>query len=109
MAEEIGTGLSGRATVIVEPDPDTEVFATVTITASGQVTGVFLEADGITPVADAQIDLLTASGVHAYATDRIRTGGFTLSAIPIGRFTVTGYNLVTGRLGSNQRRAVLRG
>jgi hypothetical protein len=95
MATELGTGLVGRASVTVSRDEDASVL--VTLAPSGRVDGQFVEVDAVTPVADAQVEL-TAGTLKAYATTDA-AGRFTLLAIPIGDFTVTGVNALTGRMG----------
>ena len=95
MATEVGTGLGGRASGAVPRDG--EVSVTLVITASGRVTGSFLTVDGRTPVPNAQI-LLKSGPVEAYATTS-GEGRFELRAIPVGPFTVSGTEPLTGRAG----------
>src|SRR5207302_2358442 len=95
-AEEQGTGLMGRASGVIVRDR--EIAATIIITAAGRVTGIFVAADGRTPIPSAQIVLTTAQGIQAFAqTDA--AGHFTLLAIPIGAFTLEGNDPLTRRLG----------
>lgn len=96
MAEEQGTGLKGRASGEVIKDHDVPV--SVTITASGRVTGTFVRTDGLTPIPNAQIVLVAGNGVRAFApTDNL--GRFELLAIPVGKFVVEGSDPFTGRKG----------
>ena len=94
-AEEAGTGLSGRASAAIVRDGD--VALPVIITASGGVTGTFVSADGGRPIAFAQI-VLAGAGVQAYATTDAG-GHFVLNAIPVGPFSVEGFDALTGRRG----------
>ncbi|MEG7522132.1 MAG: carboxypeptidase-like regulatory domain-containing protein [Chromatiales bacterium] len=94
MAEEQGTGLKGRASGAIARDGETTLV--LTLHGAGTVTGTYLAADGITPVANANVTL--NGGIQAYAnTDA--DGRFFLDAIPVGRFTVEASDPLTGRLG----------
>lgn len=94
MAEEQGTGLKGRASGAIARDGETTLV--LTLHGAGTVTGTYLAADGITPVANANVTL--NGSIQAYAnTDA--DGRFFLDAIPVGRFTVEASDPLTGRLG----------
>ncbi len=92
--EEPITGLRGRASGVVVRDA--EVGATVTLTPSGRVSGVFLTADTSQPIPFAQVSL--SGAVQAYATTAT-TGRFELTSIPVGPFTVEASDPATGRRG----------
>ncbi|QYZ65331.1 MAG: hypothetical protein OI74_04575 [Gammaproteobacteria bacterium (ex Lamellibrachia satsuma)] len=95
MAEEQGTGLKGRASGDILRD--SEVNLVLTLQGAGTITGTYLAADGVTPVANANVTL-NARGVLAYAnTDA--DGRFLIDAVPVGPFTVEASDPLTGRLG----------
>lgn len=92
---ELGTGLSGMASGTVKQDQETDVV--ITIGPSGQVIGKFVRVDGITPAPNAQISLAEGA-LTAYAvTDD--AGKFQLTSIPVGKFSVSAIDAVTGRQG----------
>ena len=93
-AQEAVTGLSGRTSAAIIRDG--ELALHVDITASGTVTGTFRSADGATPIAFAQIVL--AAGIQAY-TSTDAAGRFTLASIPVGTFTIEGFDPLTNRRG----------
>lgn len=59
---------------------------------SGTIQGTYVEADGHTPVAFAEVTI----GKAALATTDA-AGAFSATGIPIGRHTIVGHNAVTGR------------
>ncbi|MCI0438824.1 MAG: carboxypeptidase regulatory-like domain-containing protein [Chloroflexi bacterium] len=91
-AVEQGTGLKGAASGTVIKDDLVEL--TITIKASGTVRGKFVSASGQTPIANAQVALDSAEGIAAF-TSTDAGGRFELSAIPVGRFTVEGFDPLT--------------
>jgi len=94
-AQEALTGLSGRASGAIVRDK--ESAASVVITASGGVTGSFVSATDGRGIPFAQIVLATG-GVQAYATTDAN-GRFALAGIPIGAFSVEGFDPATNRRG----------
>lgn len=96
--EEAITGLTGRASGVIGRDGETS--SVVTLTASGRVTGTFLNADATQPIPFAQI-ALSGSGVQAFTTTDAQ-GRFELTSIPIGAFTIAASDAATGRAGRAQ-------
>ncbi len=95
MAEEQGTGLKGRASGTIVRD--SEVTLVLTLQGAGTVTGTYLAADSITPVANANV-VLNARGVQAYGnTDAV--GRFFIDAVPVGPFSVEASDPLTGQFG----------
>ena len=104
-AEEAGTGLTGRVSGIAQRGVATPVD--LIIRGAGTVTGTFLAADGLTPVVNAAVDL-AAGGIRAYgATDS--AGRFQLDAVPVGRFSLTALDPLTGRKGRASGEVLLQG
>ncbi|HZV80812.1 MAG TPA: Ig-like domain-containing protein, partial [Geobacteraceae bacterium] len=103
-------GLNGRNQVTITADK-TSVTVEVRLASSATVTGRFLKADGITPITGGQITLKRNGQAIAYtssSSDPADPGRFRLEYIPLGDFSVEGYDPVTerrgsggGRLGSN--------
>jgi hypothetical protein len=104
-ATEAGTGLTGRASGSVVRDA--EIASLVTITASGRVTGTFLNADGSRAIPFAQVSL-SAGGVQAYATTDT-SGRFELTAIPVGTFSVEAFDPASNRRGRASGQLVAEG
>ncbi len=94
-AEEAQTGSAGRSSGSIVGAG--ELAVAVVITASGRVTGTFASATGAATIPFAQI-ALAAGNVLAYASTDA-AGRFELNAIPVGGFTVEGFDLLTGRRG----------
>ncbi len=94
--------VAGRAGFRIE---QTDVLAgrvvevTVTLRAFGTVTGTFLEADGVTPIASGQVSIRTSGAASAAATQTDAQGRFTFAIVPEGRFTVHGIDPRTRREG----------
>ncbi|MGE5243271.1 MAG: Ig-like domain-containing protein [Betaproteobacteria bacterium] len=93
--QEAVTGLGGRASGNILRDGDLAV--PVVLAASGVVTGTFLPATGTTPIAFAQI-ALASNGLQAYASTDAN-GRFAFAAIPVGPFTLDGFDPATNRRG----------
>jgi hypothetical protein len=68
------------------------VPVTITLEGSGTIGGTFVEEDGSTPVASAQISV---EDVGFTTTDA--AGAFELEGVPLGTHRVVGFNPVTGR------------
>jgi len=73
------------------------VNAAVGITASGRITGTFVSATGAAPIPFAQVALSSGSILAYASTDA--AGRFELAAIPVGGFSVEGFDPLTGRRG----------
>ena len=77
---------------------------TLYLEPSGSVEGVFVEADGVTPIDSAQV----AIGQVAYAVTSA-TGEFRVDGIPLGEHMVLARNAVTGRAAQTEARVVYDG
>jgi hypothetical protein len=88
--DTVNTALCGSRIVEVSASPGQST--TVTLQASGTISGTYYASDGTTPIDSAQV----AVGDVAYAvTDA--SGEFSAAGIPIGRHVVVAHNAVTGR------------
>lgn len=96
LLEEQITGLMGRASGNAVRDHEVDIV--VFVTPSGSVLGTFVQVDGTSAVANAQVLLETKQGLRAYGTTSAE-GQFEFPAIPIGDFTVTANDPVNGRVG----------
>jgi len=95
------SGLSGRNSVLM-PSNGASVIVEVRLAKSATVTGHFLKADGVTPIAGGQVTLKQNGQAIAYAStssDQVDPGRFQLEYVPLGDFTVEGYDPVTERRG----------
>ena len=94
-------GRGGGAQAII-PGDKANMAVVVRLAASALVTGHFLNADGITPIAGGQITLKRNGQAIAYASsssDPADLGRFTLLYVPLGDFSLEGYDPVTERRG----------
>jgi hypothetical protein len=94
-------GRGGRNQAFI-PGNQASVLAEVRLAPSATVTGRFLKADGITPIAGGQITLKRNGQVNAYASsssDAADSGRYRMEFVPLGDFTVEGYDPVTERRG----------
>ncbi|HEY6007532.1 MAG TPA: Ig-like domain-containing protein, partial [Geobacteraceae bacterium] len=91
------SGLSGRTQASISGD-QAAVTAEVRLAPSGTVNGRFLKADGQTPIADGQVKLLHNGQVLVYTTSAT-DGSFGMQYVPLGDFSVEGYDPVTMRWG----------
>ena len=94
-------GLSGRSQASI-PGDKASVTAEVRLAASASVTGRFLKADGVTPIIGGQVVLKLNGQAIAYASsssDPADAGRFLMQYVPLGNFTVEGYDPVTERRG----------
>jgi hypothetical protein len=96
--EEPLTGLKGRASGTIVRG--SEVPSVVTLTASGRVTGTFLNVDGTQPIPFAQITV-SGTGVQGFATTDAQ-GRFDVTAFPVGPFLVEAVDPASGRAGRAQ-------
>ncbi len=103
--EEAATGLTGRAAVAVVRDAEAE--GVVVLAPSGRVRGTFLRLDGHTVIPTALVELVRGDLRIPGSTDA--NGRFELLAIPVGRFSVTAFDPVTGRLGRASGEVVSEG
>jgi hypothetical protein len=105
------SGLSGRNQVTI-PGDKASVTVQVSLAPSATVTGRFLKADGVTPIAGGQITLKRNGQAIAYtssSSDPADPGRFRLEQIPLGDFSVEGYDPVTERRGSGGGRLATDG
>jgi len=104
-------GLGGRSQVTI-PGDRAAVSVDVSLASSGTVTGRFLKADGVTLIGGGQIRLWRGGQVYAYATsssDPATLGSYQMQYVPLGDFTVDGYDPVTERSGSSGGRLTNNG
>jgi hypothetical protein len=66
-------------------------------TGAGTVTGHFFISDGVTPVPGGSVFVTTNGGAVIARTQSDSSGAFTLSGIPLGSFTLNGYDPATRR------------
>jgi hypothetical protein len=91
----------GRANTIISNDGEI-VNATVTLASYGQVTGTFFKTDRVTPVPGGQMTLKVANQPIGYAissADPATLGQFTIDYVPLGAFSLEGFDPVSDRLG----------
>lgn len=94
-------GRGGRNQAFI-PGDKASVTAEVRLAPSATVTGHFLKADGVTPIVGGQITLKRNGQVNAYASsssDAADPGRYRMEFVPLGDFTVEGYDPVTERRG----------
>ncbi|MDU0460473.1 MAG: Ig-like domain-containing protein [Geobacteraceae bacterium] len=94
-------GRGGRNQAFI-PGDKANITAEVRLAPSATVTGRFLKADGVTPIAGGQITLKRNGQVIAYASSSSDTsdpGRYRMEFVPLGDFTVEGYDPVTERRG----------
>ncbi|HCE69195.1 MAG TPA: hypothetical protein DER40_17340 [Geobacter sp.] len=94
-------GRGGRNQAFI-PGDKANITAEVRLAPSATVTGRFLKADGVTPIAGGQITLKRNGQVNAYASSSSDTsdpGRYRMEFVPLGDFTVEGYDPVTERRG----------
>ena len=94
-------GRGGGAQAII-PGDKANMAIVVRLAASAMVTGRFLKADGVTPIAGGQITLKRNGQAIAYASsssDPADLGRFTLLYVPLGDFSLEGHDPVTERHG----------
>lgn len=89
-------GFGGNATGAVIRDGLQVVR--VVVDAAGSVSGRFLRTDGVTPVANAQVALTASGRPTAFAVTEV-TGAFRFDGIPLGHFSLDGFDPATGRRG----------
>jgi hypothetical protein len=87
------TRVAGRAGVVVVNSVSSDV--TVRLSSTATVTGLFVETDGVTPVAGANVRL----GSLAFAPTNAQ-GRFTFADVPLGTHVLTAVNPVNGRGGN---------
>jgi hypothetical protein len=78
------------------------VNSSVTLASYGKVTGTFLKSDRVTPVSGGQITLMVADKAIGYAISSANPatlGQFTVDFVPLGAFSLEGYDPVSDRLG----------
>jgi hypothetical protein len=76
--------------------------AVVILAAYGRVTGTFMKADGLTPVPGGQITLKVNNRPIGYAissSDPATLGQFQVDYVPLGAFTLEGYDPASDRTG----------
>jgi hypothetical protein len=107
-----GFNAGGRAQVIIPAD-NTVTAVTVKLADSGSVTGRFLNADGVSPVPGGQVKLLNSlRQVIAYgssSSDSSSPGAFRFEHVPLGDFTLEGFDPVTDRKGTGGGRLTADG
>ncbi|CAB1056387.1 Flagellar hook-length control protein FliK, partial [Olavius sp. associated proteobacterium Delta 1] len=94
------SGFSGRSGGTIARDG--LVTTVVTIAKSGTVTGTCYQTDGFTPVPNAEVHLIQDGRLLASITssdDEATPGQFQVDYVPLGSFTVTALDPVTGRSG----------
>src|SRR6185312_1752623 len=78
----------------------------IKVTASGIVTGTIFRSDGITAVGNAQV---TISGSAGGTTVSDAQGHYTFNFVPLGSFTISATDPVTGDRGSNTNQENMAG
>lgn len=102
-------GRGGRGEAILSVDGET-VSAVLSLTPSGTVTGIFVRADGVTPISGGQIKLLKGTQTLAFSstssdpTDPATLGQFQMDYVPLGDFVLEGFDPVTQRSGRGSGR-----
>ena len=94
-------GRGGRAEAVL-PSDGAAVTVEVHLAPSGTVTGTFYKADGKTPIAGGQIKLKHSGQAIAYAvtsSDPATLGQFRMEYVPLGDFSLEGYDPTTERVG----------
>ncbi|MFA7402346.1 MAG: Ig-like domain-containing protein, partial [Pelobacteraceae bacterium] len=84
------------------PADHANVTISVMLASSGKVVGKFFKADGVTPISGGEIKLLKSGRVLAYTTtssDSATLGTFSLEFVPLGDFSLEGYDPVSMRKG----------
>ncbi len=76
---------------------------------SGRVRGSFTEADGLTPVASAQVSIARGSGGAIAIVTTNEQGRFDIDGIPVGDVRVSGVNAVSGRTAEARGRVAAQG
>jgi hypothetical protein len=98
-----GNNIGGSAQAVI-PQDNASVAVTVTLAASGSVKGLFYKPDGTTPIAGGQIALMNplrqVIGYASSSSDPAEPGAFLLESVPLGDFTLEGYDPVTDRKGT---------
>ena len=94
-------GFAGHATGVIVRDA--EVPVSVTIRSAGVVTGTFFGPDGETSVTNSQVQL-RASGQPSAFTVTDESGAFRFDGVPVGGFTLEGFDASTARSGSTSAR-----
>ena len=104
VVEAVGpTGFTGRASGRIEAD-STQVITDVRLSdATGTVHGVVYAADGVTPVANADVVVANNLGPLAFAVTG-PGGEFTLGMIPLGDVSVEVFDAKSGRRGNGAGR-----
>ncbi|HEY6871279.1 MAG TPA: carboxypeptidase regulatory-like domain-containing protein, partial [Geobacteraceae bacterium] len=107
--DNIGRGGASQGSI---PADKAAVIVDVKLAPSGIVTGRFLKADGATPIPGGQVKLLQGGQVVAYATtssEPATLGQYRMEYVPLGDFTLDGFDPVTERRGIGGGRLVNNG
>ncbi len=99
-------GRGGRGEAILAAD-GASIAVTLSLSPTGSVTGIFVKADGITPIGGGQITLLKGTKTLAFtstSSDPAELGRFRMDYVPLGDFVLEGFDPTTERSGRGSGR-----
>jgi len=94
LATDLGNGFAGRARGRVSSDGETVAVEVRLANATGTVSGFVFRADGLEPVANAEVIISNSEGPLAYAITG-EDGSYSESLIPLGAFVVEAFEAAT--------------
>ena len=100
VARDPSNGFAGRASGKVNVDGEQVAINVYLYDATGSVSGIVYEPDGITPVANAEVIIsrkVDGYDLGFFVTDE--NGAYTFDIIPLGDFEITVFEPATGRRG----------